>query len=104
MQAIYTGGIGWIDREMEHRYKTSFVDAKPEQQIALLDVIAYRKNESLGLGPGITFFAWIRNMVVDAFYTSSIGVKDVGYMGNKGMSKFEVPAEAIEYAVKRSGL
>ena len=39
-------------------------------------------------------------MVVDAFYTSPIGVKDVGYMGNKGMTTFEVPAEAIAYAVK----
>jgi hypothetical protein len=43
-------------------------------------------------------------MVVDAYYTSPIGVKDVGYMGNKGMSEFKVPQGAIDYAVKRSGL
>src|SRR5258707_5293350 len=102
MQAIYTGGVEWLDREMEKRYKTAFVDAKPDQQTAMLDLIAYRKNDSLELGPGIRFFSLMRNMVVDAFYTSPIGVKDVGYMGNKGMTKFEVPAEAIAYAVKRS--
>jgi hypothetical protein len=43
-------------------------------------------------------------MVVDAYYTSAIGVKDVGYMGNKGMSEFTVPVSALNWAVKRSGL
>jgi hypothetical protein len=104
LAAIYTGGIGWLDRAMDKRYQSSFVAAKPEQQTAMLDLIAYRKNDSPELGPGIVFFDWARKMVVDAFYTSPIGVKDVGYMGNKGMSKFEVPVEAINYAVKRSGL
>ena len=33
-----------------------------------------------------------------------LGVKDLGYKGNTGVAKFEVPAEAIAYAVKRSGL
>ena len=41
-------------------------------------------------------------MVVDAFYTSKAGVKDIGYLGNKGMAKFEIPKEAIDYALKRS--
>src|SRR4051794_36652811 len=104
LAAIYTGGIAWLDRQMEKRNGATFVDAKPEQQTAMLNLIAYRKNDSAELGPGIVFFDWARKMVVDAFYTSPIGVKDIGYMGNKGMTKFEVPAAAIEYAVKRSGL
>lgn len=102
MKAIYTGGLSWIDRQMEKRYGTSFVAAKPEQQTELLDLIAYRKNNSLELGPGIKFFEWMRKMVADAFYTSPIGVKDLGYMGNKGMTVFQVPKEALEYAIKRS--
>jgi hypothetical protein len=98
----YTGGLGWLDREMERRYRAGFVDAKPAQQTEMLDLIAYKKNDSPELGPGIVFFDWIRRMVVDAFYTSPIGVKDVGYMGNKGMATFQVPAEAISYALKKS--
>ena len=68
----------------------------------MLDLIAYRKNESAELGPGIKFFEWARKMVVDAYYTSPIGIKDLGYMGNTALSKFEVPQEAIDYALKRS--
>jgi gluconate 2-dehydrogenase gamma chain len=104
LAARYTGGIAWLDRQMLGRYNANFVDAKPEQQTAMLDLIAFRKNggESSDLGPGIQFFMWARMMVVDAFYTSKVGIKDVGYMGNKGMAKFEIPQEAIDYALKRS--
>jgi gluconate 2-dehydrogenase gamma chain len=100
--AIYSGGIAWLDHAMERRGAANFVDATPEQQIAILDLIAYRKNESQELGPGIKFFEWARKMVVDAYYTSAIGIKDIGYMGNTALSKFEVPQVAIDYALKRS--
>ncbi len=48
------------------------------------------------------FFTWVRNMTVDAFFTSKIGWEYLGYMGNSAMSQFSVPAEAVEYALKRS--
>jgi gluconate 2-dehydrogenase gamma chain len=101
---IYTGGIAWLDQSMRRRYSTDFVTAKPGQQTALLDLIAYRKNESPELGPGILFFDWARRMVVDAYYTSPAGIKAIGYMGNTSVSKFEVPQGAIDYAVKRSAV
>jgi gluconate 2-dehydrogenase gamma chain len=99
---IYTGGIAWLDQSMRRRYSTDFGSAKPNQQTALLDLIAYRKNESSELGPGILFFDWTRRMVVDAYYTSPAGIKAIGYLGNTSVSKFEVPQEAVDYAVKRS--
>ena len=101
---IYTGGLAWLDHQMNKTYSASFVAATPEQQTAMLDLIAYRKNDSPELGPGIQFFTWVRNMTVDAFYTSKAGMDDLGYMGNSAMSEFHVPAEAIDYALKRSGL
>jgi len=104
MSAIWTGGIGWMDHQMIKQHNTTWIDARPEQQTALLDTIAYRKNASPENSPGIHFFEWARNMVMDGFYTSPIGVKDVGYLGNKGQTTFQVPASAIDYAVKRSGL
>ena len=102
LQAIYTGGIAWLDQSMKRRYSTDFVNAKPNQQTSLLDLIAYRRNESAELGPGIEFFDWARRMVVDAYYTSPLGIKAIGYMGNTSVAKFEVPQEAIDHAVKLS--
>jgi len=100
--AIYTGGIAWLDHAVQLRNAPNFVDATAAQQTAMLDLIAYRKNESPELGPGIKFFEWARKMVVDAYYTSPIGIKDLGYMGNTALAKFEVPRQAIDYALKRS--
>ena len=103
MREIYTGGLAWLDDESRRRYTgKDFLGAEPGQQTDLLDLIAYRKNETPALNPGIHFFTWARRMVVDAYYTSPIGIKDLGYMGNSALSQFSVPKEAVEYALKRS--
>jgi hypothetical protein len=99
---IFTGGLGWLDGAMQKRYNATFLDAKPDQQLAMVDLIAYRRNQSPELGPGIAFFRWARNVVVDAYYTSPVGIADLGYMGNTGMSQFSVPKEVMDYVLKRS--
>src|SRR4051794_38379284 len=105
MRDIWTGGLMWIDEAMKDRASgKAFVDATPAQQTGMLDVIAYRKNASPALNPGIEFFAFCRRMVADAYYSSPIGYKEVGFMGNGAVSEFSVPKEAVEYALKRSGL
>ncbi|MBI3680472.1 MAG: gluconate 2-dehydrogenase subunit 3 family protein [Acidobacteria bacterium] len=102
MAAIYTGGLAWIDAGMRRRFQTNFADAKPEQQTALLDLIAWRKNDSPELAAGIRFFDWARRMTVDAYFTSKVGIEAIGYKGNASMREFETPAQALEYALKRS--
>jgi gluconate 2-dehydrogenase gamma chain len=102
LASIYTGGLGWLESTMKRRYSAGFVEANGEQRLEMLNLIAYRKNNSPELGPGIRFFTWARKMVVDAYYTDPAGIAQVGYMGNSAMTTFQVPAEAIEYAIKRS--
>lgn len=105
MKVIFTGGLAWLDDAMRRRTDgTDFIGASQDQQKAMLDSIAFRENNSPELGPGIQFFSWARRLVVDAYYTSPAGIKEVGYIGNTAMSTFSVPQEAIDYAVKRSGL
>jgi gluconate 2-dehydrogenase gamma chain len=104
ISTLYTGGLMWLDNAMQRHHGAAFVDATPEQQTALLDIVAYRKNSSPDTEVGIRFFDWARKMTADAYYTSKVGIADLGYMGNKGMAKFQVPEAAVEYALKRSGL
>ena len=99
-----TGGLAWLDRMAEDRHGKSFVNADAAQQTSMLDVIAYRKNAAPETSAGIVFFDWMRRLTADAFYTSPIGVKDIGFKGNKGMTTFVIPAAAIDHAVKKSGL
>jgi hypothetical protein len=41
-------------------------------------------------------------MTVDAYYTSEIGIKDLGFQGNGASSEYTVPEEAITYVMRRS--
>ncbi|MEZ5353940.1 MAG: gluconate 2-dehydrogenase subunit 3 family protein [Bryobacteraceae bacterium] len=126
---IFHGGLAWLDAEMLRRHGTTFVESPETAQTAMLDTLVEaeqeeraRRNEELvyrrsddykgfsgyttdrqnPLAAGALFFDWVRKMTVDAFYTSPIGVKDIGYVGNRAWSKYEVPKEAIDYAMRRS--
>ncbi len=102
LAAIFNGGFAWLDDYMQKTYAADFLTAKPEQQTELLDKLAYRAKHTPETAGGQTFWTWVRNMVVDAYYTSPVGVKDIGFMGNGAMAEFSVPKEAVEYALKRS--
>jgi gluconate 2-dehydrogenase gamma chain len=102
LAAIFNGGFGWLDDYMQKKYTTDFLTAKPTDQTALLDTLAYKANFTPETQGGLQFFTWLRNMVVDAYYTSPAGVKDIGFMGNGAMAEFSVPKEAVDYAIKRS--
>ena len=102
--AQITGGVAWLDRMSEKRFRKAFVQSDAADQMAMLDVIAFRKNAGPETGQGIAFFDWMRQLTSDAFYTSPVGIKDIGFKGNKGMTTFVIPAAAIEHATKRSGL
>lgn len=102
LAAIFNGGFGWLDNYMRKTYNADFLSASSAQQTELLDKLAYEKNRTPETAPGLNFWTWTRNMVIDAYYTSPAGVKDLGYMGNSAMKVFSVPQEAVDYAVKRS--
>ena len=104
LKEIYTKGIAWVDGAIQKRGATDFLSASQADQTALLDQIAYRRNSSPELDPGIQFFTWARRMTVDAFYTSEIGIADIDYQGNRPQMTYPEPTEAIAYAVKRAGL
>ena len=103
-EAIYKDGLAWLDAAIKQRGGTDFLSATLTDQAALLDLIAYRRNQSPELAAGIEFFTWVRRMTVDAFYTSEIGIRDIDYRGNSGMTTYPSPTEAIAYALKRADL
>lgn len=99
LKSRYVAGLAWLDATMQSLHGSGFADATPEQQTALLDRIAYRKNRSPE--PGIDFFVLARRMTVDGFYTSPIGMRDL-YPGNTPRAEFTVPQEAYDFVLSRS--
>ena len=41
-----------------------------------------------GLGQGIEFFAFLRKLTADGFFTSEIGIEYLGYIGNTYVKEF----------------
>jgi len=39
-------------------------------------------------------------MTVDAYYTSPIGIRDLGYQGNQVLNSYETPSEAIDFVTQ----
>ncbi len=84
------GGLYWLDNSCKDRYANAFVDCTPQQQKEILDKIAYRKNAKLdpSLSQGVSFFAFVRDLTCDAYYTSKVGIADLQYIGNTSLHEF----------------
>src|SRR5436190_24205474 len=84
------GGLMWLDATCADRYGKPYLDCTAPQQKEILDAIAYRANavKDPGLTQGVAFFAFLRNLTADGFFTSEIGIKYLGYIGNKYMADF----------------
>lgn len=89
-QAVLGGGLMWFDNFCTDRYGRTFLECSPAQQKEALDLIAYRENakKDSSLSQGIAFFAKLRLMTCDGFYTSKIGIEDLKYIGNTALAQF----------------
>jgi len=109
LQTPLRGGLRWLDLECFKRYEKIFVDCGHQQQIEMVDDIAYpeieyeengkkikKGNVKAGMEQGVSFFDKLRNLTATGFYTSEIGVKDVGYLGNTPNQWNGVPDDVLK--------
>lgn len=84
------GGLMWLDSTCRVRYGTVYLDCSAAEQKEILDLIAYRDNakKDLSFSQGVRFFAFLRDLTTDGFFTSKIGIQYLQYMGNEVLSEF----------------
>ncbi len=91
------GGLRWLDVECMKRYEKPFKNCSKEQQIEMVDDIAYPERKlKPGMSQGVKFFNLMRDLTATGFYTSETGVKDLGYMGNKPNQWNGVPDDVLK--------
>ena len=97
-QVPMRGGLRWLDMQCLKRYEKSFNDCSRQQQMEMVELIAYpdRVKDKPELKPGASFFSLVRNLTATGFYTSEIGVKDIGYAGNRANQWNGVPDEVLQ--------
>jgi len=77
-------GLEWLARQHH------FADLKPAEQDAVCRDLA-RKTKSF---PG-NFFLRMRNLVAGGYYTTPVGMRDIGYRGNLAMPEWNGPPPEV---------
>jgi len=96
LQTPLRGGLRWLDIQCLNRYGKAFIDADEKQQMEMVDEIAWPKKAKPEMMQGVAFFNLLRNLTATGFYTSEIGVKDLGYMGNVPNQWNGVPEDVLK--------
>ncbi|RYE58674.1 MAG: gluconate 2-dehydrogenase subunit 3 family protein [Sphingobacteriales bacterium] len=90
------GGLRWLDMQCLKKYEKAFKDCSEQQRIEMVDQIAYPKKAKPEMAAGVSFFNLMRDLVSTGFYTSEIGVKDIGYVGNRPNQWNGVPDDVLK--------
>lgn len=97
------GGLKWLDIQCLKRFNADFASCTSQQQIEMVDEIAYPDKAKPEMKQGVAFFNKMRDLTACGFFSSEIGIKDLGYAGNKPNQWDGVPQEVLDqYGVKYS--
>jgi gluconate 2-dehydrogenase gamma chain len=81
-QVAMRGGLAWLDLESQRRFDKTFVAATDPQRREILDDISTYGELKPGMSHGRTFFRSFRDLTASGFWTSKMGIEDLGYIGN----------------------
>lgn len=98
LQGTLRGGLMWLDHKSNTDYGLEFKLADPSQQKTIMDAIAFY-NDSVPMSQQaleIQFFSLVRNLTVSGYYTSKVGIAELGYKGNVPNVWDGVPQDVLD--------
>lgn len=97
LQITLRGGLMWLDHKCNTEFNTGFAASTDAQQKQILDTIAYPDIDIPGNEQPleIQFFSLMRNLTLTGYYTSKMGIEDLGYKGNMPNVWDGVPEEVL---------
>jgi len=88
--------LRWLDLHAYKKKGKAFVDLDDASRIEIVDEIAYPQKAAPEVAQGVAFFNLMRNLTATGFYTSKIGVEDIGYKGNQPNQWNGVPDDVLK--------
>lgn len=95
-QVPLRGGLMWLDHDANTRFSKRFIDCDQSQQIEIVEDIAYPDRVKPQYSQGGQFFSLMRDLTMTGFYTTKIGIDDLGYVGNTPNVWDGVPQEVLD--------
>lgn len=98
LQTTLKGGLMWLDHKCNTEFNVEFKSATEEQQKELLDAIAYYDPEIAmdRQALEIQFFNLMCNLTLTGYYTTKMGIEDLGYQGNMPNIWDGVPEDVLK--------
>jgi gluconate 2-dehydrogenase gamma chain len=90
------GGLRWLDSTSIRLFGKDFISITAKQQIEIVDEIAYPNKVKPEFSQGVNFFSLMRNLTATGFYSSEMGHKDMGYIGNRPNNWEGVPDDVLK--------
>jgi Gluconate 2-dehydrogenase subunit 3 len=94
-------GLADLETDAQRRFGKGLPDLTSAEQRALCDPICYVLKADAEHQDAAVFFARFRDLTAGAFYTTPLGTKDLGYVGNVALAHFDGPPLEV---LKRAGL
>jgi hypothetical protein len=95
-QTAMRGGLSWLDAESNRRFDKTFVAATDAERRQILDDVSGHGEPPPGLSHGQAFFRSFRDLTASGFWTSKMGIEDIGYIGNTLVPEWTgCPADAL---------
>jgi len=96
LQTPLRGGLHWLDAQTKKRFGAVFTDCNQKQQTEMVEDIAYPGKVKPGMSQGVAFFNLMRNLTASGFWSSQIGIADLGYVGNVPNQWTGVPDDVLK--------
>jgi len=93
-------GLAWLDQESQRRFKKNFAALTDHERAAICDDISAAK-PAAQFEQAAKFFARYRALTAGGYYTTPVGMKALGYVGNVAMTTFDGPPPEV---LKKLGL
>ena len=88
-------GLVWLDVEAQRRFSRRFDQLVEAEQQQICDEICYLPKAKPELQAAAKFFDLIRDLCATGFYTTREGMKDLQYVGNVPLQRFDGPPPEV---------
>jgi hypothetical protein len=95
-QTPMRGGLMWLDHFSEDHYGKLFLVLSENERMEVIDAIAWPEKAKPEVDTGVKFFNILRNLTATGFFTTEVGFKDMGYVGNRANVWDGVPEEVMK--------
>ncbi|MGA3041191.1 MAG: gluconate 2-dehydrogenase subunit 3 family protein [Bryobacteraceae bacterium] len=89
LTAQMLGGLAWLDRESSRLFGKAFGGVPVDQQKQILDRIAWPERAAPEDRRWAEFFSQFRDLTLNGFYSSKVGIADLPYLGNTAVEQWK---------------